>query len=156
MQGRGGRSRGRSPPTRDRSHPAAGVLGDDERERGVGGFVVRREGARGEDRVDLAAREAHVGVGDHVAVAALGVAAGLDVLLLLFVIGVWVNTYREIKAPFTLASMVFGGFPLAGNVVALLFYFNAPAMPTVAVRVMMVLQILETAGISVLAYVTWQ
>ena len=55
-----------------------------------------------------------------------------------------------------MASMVFAGFLLAENVVALLFYFNAPAMPTVAVRVMMVLQILETAGISVLAYVTWQ
>lgn len=42
------------------------------------------------------------------------------------------------------------------NAVVLLFYFNAPAMPTFAVQVMMILQILETAGISVLAYVTWQ
>ena len=84
------------------------------------------------------------------------VAAGLNVLLLLFVIGIWVSTYREIRAPFTLASMIFAGFLLAENVVALLFYFNAPAMPTVAVQVMMVLQILETAGISVLAYITWQ
>ena len=84
------------------------------------------------------------------------VAAGVNILLLLVVIGVWANTYREIRAPFTLASMVFAGFLLAENVVALFFYFNAPAMPTVAVRVMMVLQILETAGISVLAYITWQ
>jgi phage shock protein PspC (stress-responsive transcriptional regulator) len=29
-------------------------------------------------------------------------------------------------------------------------------MPGAAVRVMMVLQVLETAGIGVLAYVTWQ
>ena len=83
-------------------------------------------------------------------------AAGLNIVLLLIVIGVWARTYREIKAPFTLASMVFAGFLLAENVVALYFYFNAPAMPTVAVQVMMLLQILETAGISVLAYVTWQ
>ena len=84
------------------------------------------------------------------------VAAAVNILLLLLVIGIWINTYREIRAPFTLASMVFAGFLLAENVVALFFYFNAPAMPTVAVQVMMVLQILETAGISVLAYITWQ
>ncbi|WP_197052377.1 hypothetical protein [Halobellus rufus] len=83
-------------------------------------------------------------------------AAALNIVLLATVIAVWMRTYREIKAPFTLASMVFAGFLLAENVVALYFYFNAPAMPTVAVRVMMILQILETAGISVLAYVTWQ
>lgn len=83
-------------------------------------------------------------------------AAGINVLLLLVVIGVWVNTYQEIRAPFTLASMIFAGFLLAENVIALFFYFNAPAMPTVAVQVMMILQILETAGISVLAYITWQ
>ncbi|MDQ2054633.1 MULTISPECIES: hypothetical protein [unclassified Halobellus] len=83
-------------------------------------------------------------------------AAALNILLLLVVIGVWVNTYREIRAPFTLASIVFAGFLLAENVVALYFYFTAPAMPTIAVQVMMILQILETAGISVLAYVTWQ
>jgi len=83
-------------------------------------------------------------------------AAALNILLLLAVIGVWINTYREIRAPFTLASIVFAGFLLAENVVALYFYFTAPAMPTVAVQVMMILQILETAGISVLAYVTWQ
>ena len=60
------------------------------------------------------------------------VAAGLNILLLLFVIGIWVNTYREIRAPFTLASVVFAGFLLAENIVALFFYFNAPAMPAVA------------------------
>ncbi|RLM53884.1 hypothetical protein DVK02_10675 [Halobellus sp. Atlit-31R] len=84
------------------------------------------------------------------------VAAAVNILLLVAVIGVWVNTYREIRAPFTLASIVFAGFLLAENVVALYFYFTAPAMPTVAVQVMMILQILETAGISVLAYVTYQ
>ena len=31
------------------------------------------------------------------------VAAGLNILLLLVVIGIWVDTYREIRAPFTLA-----------------------------------------------------
>ena len=84
------------------------------------------------------------------------VAAALNILLLLVIIGVWVQTYREIRAPFTLASIVFASFLLAENAVALYFYFTAPAMPAVAVQVMMLLQILETAGISVLTYTTWQ
>jgi len=84
------------------------------------------------------------------------IAAGLNVLLLLVMIGVWIDTYREVRAPFTLASIVFAAFLLAENAVALYFYFTAPAMPTVAVQVMMVLQILETAGIGVLTYVTVQ
>jgi hypothetical protein len=84
------------------------------------------------------------------------IAAGLNVLLLLVIIGVWADTYREVRAPFTLASIVFAAFLLAENAVALYFYFTAPAMPTVAVQVMMILQILETAGIGVLTYVTLQ
>ncbi|WP_311171988.1 hypothetical protein [Halobellus ordinarius] len=84
------------------------------------------------------------------------VAAALNILLLLIIIGTWVQTYREIRAPFTLASIVFASFLLAENAVALYFYFTAPAMPAIAVQVMMLLQILETAGISVLTYITWQ
>lgn len=84
------------------------------------------------------------------------VAAALNVVMLLGLITIWARTYREIRAPLTLGSIVFAGFLLAENAVALYFYFNAPAMPTLAVQVMMVLQILETVGIAVLAYVTWQ
>jgi hypothetical protein len=84
------------------------------------------------------------------------IAAAVNVVLLLGLIGLWARTYREIRAPLTLGSMVFAGFLLAENAVALYFYFNAPAMPTLAVQVMMVLQVLETVGIAVLAYVTWQ
>ena len=84
------------------------------------------------------------------------VAAAVNILLLLGLIGIWGRTYREIRAPMTLGSIVFATFLLAENAVALFFYFNAPAMPILAVQVMMVLQILETAGLSVLAYMTWQ
>ena len=84
------------------------------------------------------------------------VAAALNVVMLLGLIAIWGRTYREIRAPLTLGSMVFATFLLAENAVALYFYFNAPAMPTLAVQVMMVLQILETVGIATLAYVTWQ
>ncbi|MFB6252102.1 MAG: hypothetical protein ABEI27_10540 [Halobellus sp.] len=84
------------------------------------------------------------------------IAAGINIVLLLVVLRVWIGTYREIRAPFTLASMIFATFLLAENVVALYFYFTAPSMPLVAVRVMMLLQILETGGIGALTYVTWQ
>jgi hypothetical protein len=83
-------------------------------------------------------------------------AAAVNVLLLLVLIGVWVRTYREIRAPLTLGSLVFAILLLAENLVALYFYFTAPAMPSLAVRFMMAIQILETVAIGVLTYVTWQ
>ena len=52
--------------------------------------------------------------------------------------------------------MVFAALLLAENAVALWFYLTAPSMPGIAVEVMMLLQMLETAGIGVLVYVTWQ
>ena len=84
------------------------------------------------------------------------IAAAVNVVLLVGLIAIWVRTYREVRAPMTLGSIVFASFLLAENAVALYFYFNAPAMPTLAVEVMMLLQILEAGGIAVLAYVTWQ
>lgn len=84
------------------------------------------------------------------------VAAAVNVLLLGALLTIWVQTYREIRAPLTLGSIVFATLLLAENLVALYFYFTAPAMPVVAVQVMMVLQVLETVGIAVLTYVTWQ
>lgn len=82
------------------------------------------------------------------------VAAALNILLLCTLLATWIRTYREIRAPLTLGSIVFAAFLLAENVVALYFYFTAPAMPAVAVEVMMVLQMLETVGIAVFTYVT--
>ncbi|MDS0222331.1 hypothetical protein NDI54_13365 [Haloarcula sp. S1AR25-5A] len=84
------------------------------------------------------------------------IAAAVNILLLGVLITIWVQTYREIRAPLTLGSIVFAAFLLAENAVALYFYFTAPAMPAVAVQVMMVLQMLETIGIGVLTYFTWK
>jgi hypothetical protein len=84
------------------------------------------------------------------------IAAAVNVVLLLVLIGTWVRTYREIRSPLTLGSMVFATLLLAENVVALYFYLTAPAMPSLAVQFMMVIQILETVAIAVLTYVTWQ
>jgi hypothetical protein len=84
------------------------------------------------------------------------VAAAANIVLLLGLLTVWGRTYREIRAPLTLGSIGFATLLLAENAVALYFYFTAPAMPTLAVQFMMVLQVLETIGIAILAYVTWQ
>ncbi len=84
------------------------------------------------------------------------IAAVINILLLLGVIGIWVGSYREIRARFTAVSIVFAAFLLAENVVALYFYFTAPAMPTLAVQFMMILQILEVGGIAALSYLVWQ
>lgn len=84
------------------------------------------------------------------------IAAALNILLLGVLITIWVQTYREIRAPLTLGSIVFASFLLAENAVALYFYFNAPVMPAAAVQIMMLLQILETVGIGVLTYYTWK
>jgi hypothetical protein len=84
------------------------------------------------------------------------IAAAINILLLGVLITIWVQTYREIRAPLTLGSIVFASFLLAENAVALYFYFTAPAMPAIAVQVMMVLQMLETIGIGVLTYFTWK
>jgi hypothetical protein len=84
------------------------------------------------------------------------VAAGTNILLLLVLLGIWGRTYREVRAPLTLGSMVFAGFLLAENAVAVWFYSTAPALPGIAVEVMMTLQLLETVGIAALTYVTWQ
>jgi hypothetical protein len=84
------------------------------------------------------------------------IAAAVNILLLGVLISIWVQTYREIRAPLTLGSIVFASFLLAENAVALYFYFTAPAMPAIAVQVMMVLQMLETIGVGVLTYFTWK
>jgi len=84
------------------------------------------------------------------------VAAAVNILLLLGIIGVWARSYREIRAPFTAVSIVFAAFLLVENAVALYFYLTAPAMPAPAVQFMMLLQILETGGIVALGYLVWQ
>jgi hypothetical protein len=83
-------------------------------------------------------------------------AAAINVVLLLVLLSIWLRTYREIRAPLTLGSIAFATFLLAENAVALWFYFSAPALPLLAVQVMMVLQVLETVGIAALTYVTWK
>lgn len=84
------------------------------------------------------------------------VGAIVNATLLLVLIGIWSRNYREIRAPLTLGSIVFATLLLAENAVALYTYLNPPEMSPPAAEMMMILQILETVGIAVLTYVTWQ
>ena len=84
-------------------------------------------------------------------------AAAINVALLLGLIGIWVRNYREIRAPMTLGSIVFAALLLAENALAFYYYtFSGLPLSEPAIRAMMYLQILETVGVAVLAYVTWQ
>ena len=83
------------------------------------------------------------------------VAAGVNVLLLLALSYVWGRNYRQIRSQHTLGALVFALLLLAENVLALYYYRFGPAMPPPAIRAMMYLQVLETAGIAFLTYVTW-
>lgn len=84
------------------------------------------------------------------------IAAGLNIVLLTVLIVLWARLYREIRSTFTLGSLVFGTFLLAENAVALWFYFTTPALPAIAVEVMMVLQVLEAFAIATMLYITAQ
>lgn len=83
-------------------------------------------------------------------------AAGVNIILLAGLIAVWARNYRQMRAPLLLGLMSFGALLLAENVSALYFYLTAPAMPSLAVRSMMIIQVLETVAIAALAYVTWR
>ncbi|MFO8115018.1 MAG: hypothetical protein R6U01_06585 [Halorubrum sp.] len=82
------------------------------------------------------------------------VAAGVNILLLLVLVGIWGRNYLTIRSKHTLGSAVFALFLLAENALALFYYLNPPAMSTPAVRAMMYLQVLEFVGIAFLVYVT--
>jgi hypothetical protein len=84
------------------------------------------------------------------------VAAGVNIVLLLGLLTVWIRNYRQVPGSILQGLILFGSLLLAENVVALYFYLNAPAMPPLAVEVMMMLQVLESVGIAVLFYTTWQ
>jgi hypothetical protein len=83
------------------------------------------------------------------------VAAGLNILLLAVLVGIWGRNYLEIRSKQTLGSVIFAAFLLVENALALFYYLDPPQMSLPAVRAMMYLQILEFVGIAFLVYVTW-
>lgn len=90
------------------------------------------------------------------------VAAALNVGLLVALDVVWGRNYRRLRSKHALGLLTFGGFLLAEN---LLWVYAYSADPTfrgwlydgapLAQQAMMGLCVLESAGLLVLAWVTW-
>lgn len=91
------------------------------------------------------------------------VAAGINTVLLVGLLTVWVQSYRSVGAAHTLGLIVVGSFLFLENGLWLYFYgidatfrgwYQAVAMmPQLG---MFALCALETVALAVLAYVTWQ
>jgi hypothetical protein len=90
-------------------------------------------------------------------------ATALNVALLAALVGVWARNYRTFRSKHTLGLTVFAVLLLAENALALYFYLWDPMMhgwwhqevPSLAVRAVMVLDLLELGGVLFLAWVTW-
>lgn len=84
------------------------------------------------------------------------VAAGLNVVLLLFLASVWARNYREIRSKQTLGTLVFALLLTAENLLALYYYtLSGLALSAPAIRAMMYLQVLEFLAVAFLTWVTY-
>lgn len=87
-------------------------------------------------------------------------AAGANVVLLAALAYIWGRNYWKFQSKHTLGLLVFSLFLLAENALALYMYIIDPtlsgwfstAVPIIVWRLMMMLHVLETAG---LAFLTW-
>jgi len=91
------------------------------------------------------------------------VAAGVNVLLLAVLVGIWGRNYLEFRSKHTLGLGMFACFLLAENLLSLYIYLLDPTLsswfasdvPAIAWRAMMALHVLETIGLSFLVWITW-
>jgi hypothetical protein len=91
------------------------------------------------------------------------IATGLNVVLLLGLAYIWGRNFAELRTKHPLGLLVFSLFLLAENAFALYYYLLDPTLsvwfntqvPVIAWRAMMVLHVLETAGLLFLTWVTW-
>jgi hypothetical protein len=81
--------------------------------------------------------------------------AAVNIALLLALAYVWADSYRQIRSRHTLGALMFSLFLLAENVLALYYYLTSVSLPAAAMQAMMTLSILETVGLALLVYVTW-
>jgi len=93
---------------------------------------------------------------------AASVAATLNVVLLVALVGIWTRNYLEFRSKHPLGLLVFGLLLLAENCLSVYYYVVDPQVADllrsaapVAGRAMTFVQILELAAILFLAWVTW-
>lgn len=91
------------------------------------------------------------------------VAVSVNMLLLLALGYVWGRNYVQIRSKHTLGLLLFALFLFGENAMALYFYLLDPllsqwfssAVPDPAWQAMIIFHALETVGLAVLAYITW-
>ncbi|MFC7044828.1 hypothetical protein ACFQH6_04785 [Halobacteriaceae archaeon GCM10025711] len=87
------------------------------------------------------------------------VLAGINIVLLAVLTGVWIRNYRLFATPLVLGLMAFGVVMLFENAVALYFFFSMQSFyagdPHVQ-QAVLVLRALQLVALGVLTYVTWQ
>lgn len=91
------------------------------------------------------------------------VAAGINVVLLAALIGIWGRNYLRIRSKHTLGLTVFAALLLAENALGLYYYMIDPTLsiwfatevPVVAWRALVALHVFETAAIGFLVWITW-
>ncbi|MGM0590806.1 MAG: hypothetical protein ACQETI_04105 [Halobacteriota archaeon] len=90
-------------------------------------------------------------------------ATAVNVVLLVLLSVIWGRNYVQLRSKHTLGLLLFSVFLLAENAFALYFYLLDPqlsvwfstAVPAIAWQAMMSLHVLETVGLVVLAWVTF-
>lgn len=91
------------------------------------------------------------------------VAAGLNVVLLAVLLIIWGRNYLEFRSKHTLGLSLFAVFLLAENALSLYIFIVDPTLsawfasevPNIVWRAMMVLHVLQTIGIALLLWVSW-
>jgi hypothetical protein len=85
--------------------------------------------------------------------------AGVNVLLLLGLGGIWVRNYRTFRTPMVLGLVAFSAVLVVQNLAALYFFFSKQMLYAAMEGihdVVLVLRGLETLALLILAYVTWR
>jgi len=81
----------------------------------------------------------------------------LNILLLLFLLSVYLNNYRQIKTSIGLGLIIFSALLLMQNAMAVYFHFAMVDYYSVAVMGhAAILSALQTVALAVLAWVTWK
>lgn len=86
--------------------------------------------------------------------------AGVNSMLLLILVSVWVRNYRQFGSPMILGLLGFSSVLLIENLIALAFFFSSMqalySMDPLAGQVVFAMRLLELVAISFLSYATLQ
>jgi hypothetical protein len=91
------------------------------------------------------------------------VATGANVILLLGLGYIWGRNWFRLRSKHTVGLVIFAFFLLAENALELYYYRMDPTLagwfandaPSILMRAMMALDVLQTAGLVFLAWITW-